>query len=120
MGSTGEQNCSYNHISTRANDRNLVLVEHLAGPGPPINPEQEIESMVTCKVIELWQSIQNDANQRQVKGSNFDLHLWFDTAQVQVVRTQQAVNGTDSFPLHFADPVGPTQNARGYGGYGGE
>ena len=66
--------------------------------GTPINPKKETEGIITCKVIELWQSIQNDTNQRQVEGSNFDLHLWFNTTRVQVVRTQQAVDGTDSFP----------------------
>lgn len=94
----------------RVNDRNLILVGYLTGS--PNNPKKETEAIVTCKVIELWQSIQNDANQRQVKGSNFDLHLWFDTTQVQVMRTEQAVNGTHSFPLHFADPVGITQNIK--------
>lgn len=89
-----------------------ILVVNLAGT--PINPKKETEGIITCKVIELWQSIQNDTNQRQVEGSNFDLHLWFNTTRVQVVRTQQAVDGTDSFPLYFDDPVGTTQKAKGH------
>jgi hypothetical protein len=77
-----------------------------------INSRKEAEGTLTCKIIELWQSVQNDANQRQVKGGNFDLHLRFHTPRVQVMRAQQAVDGTDSFPLHFADSVGVAEGIR--------
>lgn len=107
----GVGNCSHKHVNTGASNRNLILVGHLASA--PNNQTKETEGIVTCKVTELRQSIQNDTNQRQVEGSNFDLHLRFDTTRVQVVRTEQAVDGTDSFPLHFADPIGTTQKAKG-------
>lgn len=113
LKSIGEHGCwelFTQAYSTEASNRKLILVGYLAGA--PITPKKEIEGSVTCKVIELWQSIQNDTHQRQVEGSYFDLHLWFDTTWVQVVRTEQAVDGTDGFPLHFADSVGATQKTK--------
>ena len=61
--------------------------------------------MLTCKVTELWQSVQNDANQRQVEGGDFDFDFWFETPRIQVVGTQKAVDGTHGFSLYSANSV---------------
>lgn len=97
-------------IHTRADERACFLCEgHLAGASLTSDRKQQV---LTCEVIELWQSIQNDADQGQVEGGDFDFDFWFETPWIQVVRTQEAVDGTHSFSLYSADSVDTTARNR--------
>lgn len=52
--------------------------------------------------VQIVGGVDDDAHQGEVESSHLGSDLGFNTAVVQVMGAQQAVDGIDGFPLHLS------------------